>query len=157
MTSRNHYHDPSLANLMDRPLEIQMSKKNIIRIILSLLGLSIGILMVIAALRLEPPNYGLAGSGAALSVFSMGWLFNSRWVKIITGILLVPVGLAGSLWTIWDFFQDILFGKGLIGNYPILGYGMTIWFLPYIIILAVFCWILVMGIELVKGEKITEW
>jgi hypothetical protein len=78
-------------------------------------------------------------------------------VKIITGILLLPVGVAGSLWTTWDFFQDILFDKGIIGSYPILGYGMTIWFLPYIIVLAVFCWILVMGLELVKGKKITEW
>ena len=134
-----------------------MTKKNIIRIILSLLGLSLGILMIISNLRLELPNYILAGSGVALSVFSMGWLFNSRWVKIITGIMLVPAGLAGSLWTVWDFFQDILFGKGVIGNYPILGYGMTIWFLPYIIVLAVFGWILVKGIELEKKKKITEW
>jgi len=134
-----------------------MSKKNIIRIILSLLGLSLGVLMIIGNLRLELPNYILAGSGAAVSVFSMGWLFNSRWVKIITGILIVPVGLAGSLWTIWDFIQDIFFGKGVIGNFPLLGYNMTIVLVPYIIVFALFCWILVKGIELVKDEKITEW
>ena len=132
-----------------------MSKKNIIRIIFSLLGLSLGILMIIGNLRLETPNYGLAVSGAALSIFSVGWLFNLRWVKIITGVLLAPVGLAGSLWTIWDFFQDILFGKGVIGNFPLLGYGMTIFLLPYLCVLGVFGWILVMGVELVKGEKIT--
>jgi hypothetical protein len=134
------------------PLEIQMSKKNIIRIILSLLGLSIGILMVIGSLRREAPNTVLAGSGAALSIFSIGWLFNLGWIKIITGILFIPVGLAGSLWTIWDFFQDILFDKGVIGNFPLLGYGMTIFLLPYLLILGVFCWILVVGFNLVKGK-----
>ena len=134
-----------------------MSKRDIIRIILSLLGLSLGILMIIGNLRLEIPNYGLAVSGAAVSIFSVGWLFNLGWVKIFTGILLAPVGLAGVLWTVWDFFQDILFGKGVIGNYPILGDRLTIFFWPYVFVLGIFCWILVMGIELVKGEKITEW
>jgi hypothetical protein len=131
-----------------------MSKNNVIRIILSLLALSIGILMVIGSLKLEAPNYVLTVSGAALSTFSIGWLFNSRWVKIITGILLVPVGLAGLFWTIWDFFQDILFDKGVIGNFPLLGYGMTVFLLPYLCVLGVFCGILVVGFELVKGKEI---
>jgi hypothetical protein len=136
-------------------MEIQMSKKNIIRIILSLLGLSIGIFLVIAALRMESPNYVAMGFAIFLSLFSIGWLFNARWVRMSTGVLLLPVGLAGSLWTIWDFIQDIFFGKGVIGNFPLLGYNMTIVFVPYIIVFALFCWILVMGIELVKGKKIT--
>jgi hypothetical protein len=130
-----------------------MSKKNIIRIILSLLGLSIGILIIIGSLKREAPNYILTAGGSAFSIFSIGWLFNSTWVKIITGILLVPVGLAGSLWTIWDFFQDILFGKGVIGNFPLLGYGMTIFLVPYLLVLALFCWILVVGIDLVKHKE----
>lgn len=130
-----------------------MSKKNIIRIILSLLGLALGIVALINNLRLETPNYILAAVGVAISLFSIGWLFNLRLVKIVTGIFLIPAGLAGSLWTIWDFIQDIFFGKGVIGNFPLLGYNMTIFLVPYIIVFALFCWILVMGIELVKGEK----
>ena len=131
-----------------------MSKKNVLRIILSLLGLSIGIFFVIAALRMESPNYVAMGFAIFLSLFSIGWLFNARWIKVITGFLLIPVGLAGSLWTIWDFIQDIFLGKGVIGNFPLLGYNMTIVLVPYIIVFALFCWILVMGIELVKGEKL---
>ena len=139
---------------MDRLLEAQMSKKNTIRIILSLLGLSLGILVIIGSLKPEVPNYIFTGIGAALATFSMGWLLNSRWVKIMTGILLVPVGIAGSLWTIWDFFQHILFDKGVIGNFPLLGYGMTIFLLPYLCVLGVFCWILAAGYKLVKGKEI---
>jgi hypothetical protein len=130
-------------------------KKSIVRIILSLLGLALGIFMTISSLRLEASKHIYALSGAAVSLFSIGWLFNWRLVKIVTGILFIPAGLAGSLWTVWDFFQDILFGKGVIGNYPLLGKNMTIALLPYIVVLALFVWILVMGIELVKGKKIT--
>jgi len=132
-----------------------MSKNNVLRIILSLLGLSIGVFLVIAALRMESPNYAAMGFAIFLFLFSIGWLFNATWVKVTTGFLLIPVGLAGSLWTIWDFIQDIFFGKGVIGNFPLLGYNMTIVLVPYIIVFALFCWILVMGIELVKGKKIT--
>lgn len=141
--------------LLDRPMEIQMSTNNILRIIISLLGLSIGILMVISSPKLEAPNYVFAVSGASLSIISIGWLFNAGWIKIITGILLIPVGLAGALWTIWDFFQDVLFDKGVIGNFPLLGYGMTLFLLPYLVVFAVFCWMVVVGFGLVKGKKIT--
>ena len=128
--------------------------KKIARIILSLLGLAYGILMLIGSLKQEAPNYVLTAIGAALIIFCLGWLFNLKWAKVITGLLLVPAGVAGSLWTIWDFFQDILFDKGVIGNFPLLGYGMTIFLLPYVLVLAVFIWILVLGINLVRGEKI---
>lgn len=110
--------------------------------------------MVIASLKQEVPNYLLAAGGAAICIFSIGWLFNLRWAKIITGILLIPAGIAGSLWTIWDFFQDILFDKGVIGNYPLLGYGMTIFLLPYLLVLALFVWIIVVGFGLVKRKEI---
>jgi hypothetical protein len=103
--------DPLPKNIPGNRLEVQMVIKKIIRIILSLLGLAYGILMVIASLKQGVPNYLLAAGGAAICIFSIGWLFNLRWAKIITGILLIPVGIAGSLWTIWDFFQDILFDK----------------------------------------------
>jgi hypothetical protein len=129
-----------------------MAKKNILRIILSLIGLSIGIFLVIAALRMESPNYVAMGVTIYLSLMSIGWLFNARWGKLMTGILVIPVGLAGSLWTLWDFIQDIFFDKGVIGNFPLLGYNMTIFLVPYIIVFAFFCWILVMGIKLVKDE-----
>lgn len=129
--------------------------KSIIRIILSVLGLILGIVAIVNALKLESPNYILTAIGVAISIFSIGWLFNLRFVKVVTGILFIPVGAAGSLWTVWDFFQDILFGKGVIGNFPLLGYNMTIVLWPYVVVLALFVWILVMGIELVKGEKIT--
>lgn len=129
-----------------------MAKKNILRIILSLIGLSIGIFLVIAALRMESPNYVAMGVTIYLSLMSIGWLFNARWGKMMTGILVIPVGLAGSLWTLWDFIQDIFFDKGVIGNFPLLGYNMTIFLVPYIILFAFFCWILIMGIKLVKDE-----
>lgn len=129
-----------------------MAKKNILRIILSLIGLSIGIFLVIAALRMESPNYVAMGVTIYLSLMSIGWLFNARWGKMMTGILVIPVGLAGSLWTLWDFIQDIFFDKGVIGNFPLLGYNMTIFLVPYIIVFAFFCWILIMGIKLVKDE-----
>ena len=131
-----------------------MSGKNIARIILSLLGLSIGILIIIGSFNREAPNYFLAGSGAAVSIFSIGWLFNATWAKITTGILLIPIGLAGSLWTIWDFFQDILFDKGVIGNFQLLGYGMTIFLVPYLVVLGVFVWILVKGFELIRRKRV---
>ena len=133
-----------------------MSKKTVLRSILSLLGLSLGIFLVVSVLRMETPNYIAMGVAIFLSLFSIGWLFNARWVKVITGILFVPVGLAGSLWTIWDFFQDILFGKGVIGNFPLLGYNMTIVLWPYIVVFVLFVAILGLGIQLVKGEKIFE-
>lgn len=132
-----------------------MSKKSVVRIILSILGLALGIVALINNLRLETPNYVLAAIGVAISLFSIGWLFNLKFVKIVTGIFLIPTGLAGSLWTIWDFIQDILFDKGVIGNFPLLGYNMTIFLVPYIIVFALFCWILIMGIQLLKGKKIT--
>jgi hypothetical protein len=135
-------------------MEVQMVIKKIIRIILSLLGLAYGILMVIGSIKQGVPNYLLAAGGAAICIFSIGWLFNLRWAKIITGILLIPAGIAGSLWTIWDFFQDILFDKGVIGNYPLLGYGMTIFLLPYLLVLALFVWIIVVGFGLVKRKEI---
>jgi hypothetical protein len=130
-----------------------MSGKNIARIILSLLGLSIGILIIIGSFNRELPSYVLAGSGAAVSIFSVGWLFNAIWAKIITGILLIPIGLAGSLWTIWDFIQDVLYDKGVIGNFQLLGYGMTIFLVPYLVVLGVFIWILVKGFEFVKRKR----
>ena len=133
-----------------------MSKKNVLRIILSLLGLAIGIYSIISLLRMNSTNYIAIGIAIFLSLFSIGWLFNARWIKVITGFLLIPVGLAGSLWTIWDFIQDIFFGKGVIGSFPLLGYNMTIVLVPYVVVFALFCWLLVMGIELVKGEKILE-
>jgi hypothetical protein len=128
-----------------------MSKKDVLRIILSLLGLSIGIFLVIADLRLESPNYVAMGFAIFLSLFSIGWLFNARWVKVATGFLLISVGLPGSLWTLWDFFQDILFDKGVIGNIPLLGNGLTIFLVPYLLVCAFFGWIVVMGFDLVKG------
>lgn len=54
--------------------------------------------------------------------------------------------------TVWDFIQDIFFGKGVIGNFPLLAYNMTIVLVSYIIVFALFCWILVIGINLVKGD-----
>jgi hypothetical protein len=129
-----------------------MSGKNIARIILSLLGLSIGILIIIGFVNREAPSYVFAGGGAAVSILSVGWLLNATWAKIITGLLLIPIGLAGSLWTIWDFIQDVLYDKGVIGNFQLLGYGMTIFLVPYLVVLGVFIWILVKGFELVKRK-----
>jgi hypothetical protein len=128
--------------------------KKIIRIILSLLGLALGIYAVINNLQQETPNYIMVAASAAIALFSLGWLFNLRVAKIITGILFIPAGIAGALWTIWDFIQEIFFGKGIIGNVPLMGNGLTIFLLPNVLVLVFFCWIVVLGIGLVKGKKV---
>jgi len=131
-----------------------MTKKTVFRIIFSLLGLALGIYVLISNLRPEKPNYYLIAICTAISLFSIGWLFNLRIVKIITGILFIPAGLAGAIWTIWDFIQEIFFGKGVIGNIPLLGNNLTIFLLPNLMVFAFFCWIVILGLELVKGEKV---
>ena len=131
-----------------------MTKKTVFRIIFSLLGLALGIYALISTLRLEKLNYYLAAISVAICLFSIGWLFNLRIVKIITGIFFIPVGLAGAIWTIWDFIQEIFFGKGVIGNLPLLGNGLTIFLLPNVLVFVFFCWIIILGLELVKGEKV---
>ena len=128
--------------------------KKIIRIILSLLGLALGIYAVINNLEQEMPNYYMVAASAAIALFSLGWLFNLKAAKIVTGILFIPAGVAGALWTIWDFIQEIFFGKGIIGNVPLMGNGLTIFLLPNVLVLVFFCWIVVLGIGLVKGKKI---
>ncbi len=95
--------------------------KKIIRIILSLLGLALGVYAVINNLQEESPDFIKVAISAAVAIFSLGWLFNLRFAKIITGILFVPAGVVGALWTVWDFIQEIFFGKGIIGNVPLLG------------------------------------
>ena len=128
--------------------------KKIIRIILSLLGFALGIYSVIYNLKQEPPDFLWVAGSAAVAVFSLGWLFNLRFAKIITGILFIPAGVAGAVWTIWDFIQEIFFGKGIIGNIPLLGNGLTIFFWPNFFVLAIFIWVVILGLGLVKGEKI---
>jgi hypothetical protein len=103
---------------------------------------------------LEKVNYYLTAVGVAIFLFSIGWRFNLRLVKIITGIFFIPAGLAGAIWKIWDFIQEIIFGKSVIGNLPLLGNGLTIFLLPNLLVLGFFCWIVVLGLELVKKEKI---
>jgi len=93
-------------------------------------------------------------ASAAIALFSLGWLFNLRAAKIITGILFIPAGIAGALWTIWDFIQEVFFGKGVIGNVPLLGNGLTIFLLPNVLVLAFFVWIVILGLGLVMGKKI---
>ena len=129
-----------------------MSGKNVLWIILSLLGLALGVFILVSALWMESPNYVALGIAIFLSLFSIGWLFNTRWVEVVTGLLLIPVGLAGSLWTIWDFIKDILHENGVIGNFPLLGYNMTIFLVPYVVVFGLFCWLLVKGISMVKDE-----
>ncbi len=131
-----------------------MLLKKIARIILSLLGLSLGLVFVVGSLRQEVHNNVYSIIGVAFSAFCIGWLFNLRFSKILTGIFLVPIGIAGSLWTIWDFFQDILFDQGVIGNYPILGNGLTIFLVPYLIVFSIFVWLIVVGVGLVRGKAI---
>lgn len=126
--------------------------KKIIRIILSLAGLGLGVYLVIFTLKQQPPDYLWVAGSAVLAVFSLGWLFDLRFAKIITGILMIPVGAAGALWTIWDFIQEVFFSKGVIGNIPLLGNGLTIFFWPNFIVLAIFVWIVVLGVGLVKGD-----
>ena len=96
----------------------------------------------------------MVAASAAIALFSLGWLFNMRFAKIITGILFIPAGIAGALWTIWDFVQEVFFGKGIIGNVPLLGNGLTIFLLPNVLVLVFFVWIVFLGLGLVKGEKI---
>ncbi len=127
--------------------------KKIIRIILSLIGLALGIYPVINNLKQETPNFYILALSAALMLFSLGWLFNLRFAKIITGILFIPAGIAGGLWTIWDFIQEVFFDKGVIGSIPLLGNGLTIFLLPNLLVLVFFCWIVYLGVGLVKGEK----
>lgn len=127
--------------------------KKIIRIILSLIGLALGIYPVINNLKQETPNFYTLALSAALMLFSLGWLFNLRFAKIITGILFIPAGIAGGLWTIWDFIQEVFFDKGVIGSIPLLGNGLTIFLLPNLLVLVFFCWIVYLGVGLVKGEK----
>ena len=126
--------------------------KKIIRIILSLLGLSLGIYVIIDTLKQEPPNYIFVAAGSAIALFSLGWLFNLRIAKIITGILFIPAGIAGALWTVWDFIQEVFFGKGVIGNIPLLGNDLTIFFWPNFFVFAIFVWVVILGLKLVKGE-----
>ena len=128
--------------------------KKIIRIILSLLGLALGIYAVINNLQQETPEFIKVAISAAVALFSLGWLFNLRFAKITTGILFIPTGIAGALWTIWDFIQEVFFDKGIIGNIPLLGNGLTIFLLPNVLVLVFFCWIVVLGLGLVKGKKV---
>ena len=130
-----------------------MSKKSTLRIFFSLLGLTIGILMVIVFLKQVTLNYFLLVSGVVLSIFSIEWFLNSRHVKIMTGISLIPIGLAGSLWTIWDFIQDFLYGKGEIGSFPLVP-GVKILLVPYLFILGLFGLIFYVGLKLIKGKVI---
>ncbi len=95
--------------------------KKIIRIILSLALLALVIYGVINNLQQETPDLIDLALSAGLAIFSLGWLFNLRFAKIVTGILIIPAGVAGALWTVWDFIQEIFFGKGIIGNVPLLG------------------------------------
>jgi hypothetical protein len=127
--------------------------KKIFRIILSLLGLALGIYSVINNLQQETPDFIKVALSAAIAIFSLGWLFNLRFAKIITGFLFIPAGVAGALWTIWDFIQEVFFGKGIIGNIPLLGNGLTIFLLPNILVLIFFVWIVTVGFGLVKGKK----
>jgi len=129
--------------------------KKIIRIILSLLGLALGIYALINILKQEPIDFIKLAISVAVGLFSLGWLFDLRFAKIITGILFIPAGVAGALWTVWDFIQEIFFGKGIIGNIPLLGNGLTVFFWPNFIVLAICIWIVVLGLGLVKGEKVT--
>lgn len=126
--------------------------KKMIRIILSLLGLALGVYIIINTLKQEPPNYLFVAAGAAIALFSLGWLFNLRIAKIITGILFIPAGIAGALWTVWDFIQEVFFSKGVIGNIPLLGNDLTIFFWPNFFVFAIFVWIVILGLKLVKGE-----
>ena len=71
--------------------------KKIIRIILSLLGLALGIYALINILKQEPPDFIKLAISAAVVLFSLGWLFDLRFAKIITGILFIPAGIAGAL------------------------------------------------------------
>ena len=128
--------------------------KKIIRIILSLLGLALGIYAIIINLQQETPEFIKVVISAAVALFSLGWLFNLRFAKIVTGIVFIPAGIAGALWTIWDFIQEVFFDKGIIGNIPLLGNGLTIFFWPNFFDLAIFIWIVILGLGLVKGEKI---
>jgi hypothetical protein len=127
--------------------------KKIIRIILSLLGVALGVYAVINNLQQEPPDYIKVAISAAIAIFSVGWLFNLRFAKIVTGILFIPAGAAGALWTVWDFIQEVFFGKGIIGNIPLLGNNLTIFLLPNILVLVFFVWIVTVGFGLVKGKK----
>jgi hypothetical protein len=127
--------------------------KKIIRIILSLLGLALGVYAVINNLQQETPELIKVAISAAIAIFSLGWLFNLRFAKIVTGILFIPAGVAGALWTIWDFIQEIFFGKGIIGNIPLLGNNLTIFLLPNVLVFIFFCWIAYLGVGLVKGKK----
>ncbi len=128
--------------------------KKIIRIILSLLGLALGIYAIIINLQQETPEFIKVVISAAVALFSLGWLFNLRFAKIVTGIVFIPAGIAGALWTIWDFIQEVFFDKGIIGNIPLLGNGLTIFLLPNVLVFVFFCWIFVLGLGLVKGKKI---
>lgn len=128
--------------------------KKIIRIILSLLGLALGIYAIIINLQQETPEFIKVVISAAVALFSLGWLFNLRFAKIVTGIVFIPAGIAGALWTIWDFIQEVFFDKGIIGNIPLLGNGLTIFLLPNVLVFVFFCWIVVLGLGLVKGKKV---
>ena len=127
--------------------------KKIFRIILSLLGLALGVYSVINNLQQETPDFIKVALSAAIAIFSIGWLFNLRFAKIITGFLFIPAGVAGALLTIWDFIQEVFFGKGIIGNIPLLGNNLTIFLLPNVLVLIFYVWIVTVGFGLVKGKK----
>ena len=127
--------------------------KKIIRIILSLLGLALVVYGVINNLKQETPDFIDLALSAGLDILALGWLFNLRFAKIVTGFLFIPAGVAGALWTIWDFIQEIFFGKGIIGNIPLLGNNLTVFLLPNVLVFVFFCWIAYLGVGLVKGEK----
>ncbi len=67
-----------------------------------------------------------------------------RLVMIVIGILFTLGGLAGSLWTIWDYFQDLLFNKGVIGNFSLTP-GVDYLVLPYLFVLGVFVGLIYAG------------
>jgi len=128
--------------------------KKIIRIILSLLGLALGIYAIIINLQQETPEFIKVVISAAVALFSLGLALQFEIRKNRNGILITPAGIAGALWTIWDFIQEVFFDKGIIGNIPLLGNGLTIFLLPNVLVFVFFCWIFVLGLGLVKGKKI---
>ena len=124
-----------------------------LRLVLSLLGPVIGIVMVFGSLRQAEPNYGLAVGGAAVFVLGIGWILNSRWAKIITGFLFVPVGLVGALLIVWNFIKNALSGIGIIDNIPLPGNGLTIPGWPSLLLFLAFSYLLGSGMDLIKGKK----
>lgn len=78
----------------------------------------------------------------------MIWI--SRVLALIIGVVLTLGGIAGSVWTVWDWIRDFS-GNSLIGNLQIIP-GVKILILP-LVVLGIFASIAYGGVKLVDFAR----